>query len=279
MDQRLSLSRAAAASRNSSDDHPLSPPTARTSSCVSCLRPVMATLVMRKPTAAAVPSARLKTTTMVTRGITVSVELDGACRRVVSPSAANRWDANPTGGFPGPPARSMSAFRAQQTSAQDLAVTLVHLACTLLVAARPSAGRRLHQRPVRGPDVRLCARLTTGSCSVSLAGSAIQGRDPAPGRLTRPGVRKDSWRASAEAARPGEELNRRSCSLHGVGVGQEGSRRSSSGGHHPAHRALGQAGRRGRHPRSPVPWRHHRAELLQLKPQRVAGAHRRVSSA
>src|SRR4051812_44550301 len=49
----LSLSRTAAASRNSKEDRPVTPPVARISSCVSCLRPLIATAVMRKPAALA----------------------------------------------------------------------------------------------------------------------------------------------------------------------------------------------------------------------------------
>jgi len=45
----FSLSRTASASRNNSDERPLTPPIASTSSWVSCLRPLMATVVMRNP--------------------------------------------------------------------------------------------------------------------------------------------------------------------------------------------------------------------------------------
>ena len=45
----LSLSRTVAASRNNSEERPLTPPTASTSSWLNCLRPLMATVVMRKP--------------------------------------------------------------------------------------------------------------------------------------------------------------------------------------------------------------------------------------
>ena len=45
----FSLSRTVAASRNNSDERPLTPPIASTSSWLNCLRPLMATVVMRKP--------------------------------------------------------------------------------------------------------------------------------------------------------------------------------------------------------------------------------------
>ena len=46
----FSLSRTTAASRNNSDERPLTPPIASTSSCDNCLRPLMTALVIRKPT-------------------------------------------------------------------------------------------------------------------------------------------------------------------------------------------------------------------------------------
>ena len=56
----LSRSRTAAASRNSSDDRPLTPPVARISSWVSCLRPLIAT---RRSTSVAWPSSSNAITT------------------------------------------------------------------------------------------------------------------------------------------------------------------------------------------------------------------------
>ncbi len=49
----LRRSRTVSASRNSSDERPLTPPIASTSSWLSCLRPLMPTVVMRKPAALA----------------------------------------------------------------------------------------------------------------------------------------------------------------------------------------------------------------------------------
>ena len=80
-----------AASRNSSEERPLTPPTARISSCVSCLRPVIATLVIRKPTALA---AALRVSLSAPRTSSTMTALDDAQHAGTDQQQHRRGDAD-----------------------------------------------------------------------------------------------------------------------------------------------------------------------------------------
>ena len=140
-----------------------------------------------------------------------------------------------------------------------------HLACTPLVAAPPggpppasTTGRRTGRAGLRV--------LLTGSQAVSLTGSAIRGSRRA-GQAARRAV--DSWRGRCGVGRSRVKCESTiiRCTAYESGRLQA----TSSGGDHPAHRALGQPGRRGGHPRA-VAVPHHVERGFQLRPQRVAGA-------
>ena len=185
----------------------------------------------------------------------------GGCRPVVT-----RWGASRPGGSRTVACRPIVGIDVRRSGGRPRRGPPLpcHLACTPLVAApqvRPPPASTTGQRTGRAGVARPVDGIMAG----------LVARDPRfadPVRPVRRGARSTVGGAGVAAGQPGEERVH-DHPLHGVRVGQSPGdllRR-----HRPAHRALGQPGRRGGAPTSrPVP--HHVERGLQLRPQRVARA-------